>query len=186
MSSLLKLEELNPPDIMPSGNVGTRTSVFNQLIRECRLPPKVVKRLGIVFPKSRTNKRYGSVPLEYYGEVLPGMERDKLVLTARGHAIYNTDDDNAKFASGTRKQMRMTKHLKNKRMGSGLKRDCDESWPEADDEVRGSICLAPCKLSSHLRINTYYKTKFQHHQITALKGLCTFVERKTQCLQIYT
>ncbi|XP_033628485.1 G patch domain-containing protein 3-like isoform X1 [Asterias rubens] len=134
MSSLLKLEELNPPDIMPSGNVGTRTSVFNQLIRECRLPPKVVKRLGIVFPKSRTNKRYGSVPLEYYGEVLPGMERDKLVLTARGHAIYNTDDDNAKFASGTRKQMRMTKHLKNKRMGSGLKRDCDESWPEADDE----------------------------------------------------
>ncbi len=154
ISSLLKLEELNPPDIMPSGNVGTPTSVFNELIRECRLPPKVVTRLGIVFPKSRSNKRYGNVPLQYCGEVLPGREEGKLVLTASGHAIYNTDDDKGSFASRTRKQMRMTKHWQSKKEQSGSKRDCDESWPEEEKEVRGYFS-SPFKLSSILLINTY-------------------------------
>ena len=64
-SVLRGLPELNPPDIMPNGNVGTPTSVYGQLIKECRLPPWLIKYLGLVFPKSRSNKRYGNVELDY-------------------------------------------------------------------------------------------------------------------------
>ncbi|OCT92014.1 hypothetical protein XELAEV_18015071mg [Xenopus laevis] len=35
-----KMSEMNPPAMMPQGNVGTPLKVFLQLIRSCRLPPK--------------------------------------------------------------------------------------------------------------------------------------------------
>lgn len=52
---------------MPNGNVGTPTRVFLELIQQCRLPPVVIKKLGLTFPKTRTNKKYGDVPFDYGG-----------------------------------------------------------------------------------------------------------------------
>lgn len=84
------LPELNPPDIMPNGNVGTPTMVFLEYIKSCRLPPKVIKKLGLTFPKTRTNKQYGSVPFNYGGDVVTLSESDTEtvdVKTASGHEL---------------------------------------------------------------------------------------------------
>ena len=92
-SDLNKLIELHPPDIMPNGNVGTPTMVFLKLIQECRLPPVVIKKLGLTFPKTRSNKKYGSVHFDYGGEVAPGAsEEDSVVISGRGHDIQELSD----------------------------------------------------------------------------------------------
>lgn len=91
---LHKLAELHPPDIMPNGNVGTPTLVFLEFIRQCRLPPAVIKKLGLSFPKTRTNKKYGSVPFNYGGglvgeeEDFPEESEDTVVKTADGNEIH--------------------------------------------------------------------------------------------------
>lgn len=64
---LAKLEcffELKPPVLMPRGNVGTPTKHFLALIKTCQLPSKLIGKLGLNFPKSRTRK-YGNVPFDY-------------------------------------------------------------------------------------------------------------------------
>jgi len=68
------LPELHPPAIMPHGNVGTPTSHFLRLIQQCRLPASIISKLGLVFPRTRSNRKYGSVPLEYGGKIHPGTE----------------------------------------------------------------------------------------------------------------
>ena len=50
---------------MPNGNVGTPLVTFVELIRTCSFPPKLIKKLGLKFPKSLSQKRYGNVPLDY-------------------------------------------------------------------------------------------------------------------------
>ncbi|XP_072033929.1 G patch domain-containing protein 3-like [Amphiura filiformis] len=92
-TDLLQLAELHPPDIMPNGNVGTPTSVFLQFIRECRLPPKMIQKLGLSFPKNRSNKRYGNVPFDYGGDVAEGRDDSEFVATGAGHDISNADDE---------------------------------------------------------------------------------------------
>ncbi|XP_032829367.1 G patch domain-containing protein 3 [Petromyzon marinus] len=64
-SDLLLLPELNPPCLMPQGNVGTPLGTFMQLIRSCRLPPRIIARLGLSFPKTGSSRRYGNVPYSY-------------------------------------------------------------------------------------------------------------------------
>lgn len=59
------LPELTPPSVLPQGNVGTPLSTLMELIRQCKLPARVIKKLGIEFPKSRTRRRYGAVHLDY-------------------------------------------------------------------------------------------------------------------------
>lgn len=61
---LKKLLEMNPPQIMPNGNVGTPLTVFIELIRECKFPPHLIKKLGLSFPRSK-KKKYGNVPFDY-------------------------------------------------------------------------------------------------------------------------
>ena len=65
---LKKLPELNPPSVMPNGNVGTPLSVFMDLIRKCKFPPHLIKKLGLNFPRSKRRK-YGNVPFDYGGTV---------------------------------------------------------------------------------------------------------------------
>ncbi|XP_052247176.1 G patch domain-containing protein 3-like [Dreissena polymorpha] len=90
------LPEMNPPDIMPNGNVGTPTLVFLDFIKQCRLPPKVISKLGLTFPKTRTNKQYGSVPFDYGNDVVEGShEAECEVLTASGHKLV-TENVNQK------------------------------------------------------------------------------------------
>ena len=56
--------ELKPPLMMPKGNVGTPTKYFLKMINTCRLPSKLITKLGLNFPKIK-NRRYGSVPFNY-------------------------------------------------------------------------------------------------------------------------
>lgn len=66
---LISLPELNPPNVMPQGNVGTSLSTFMMLIRTCKLPGHVIKKLQLEFPNSRSCKRYGAVRFDYGGDV---------------------------------------------------------------------------------------------------------------------
>ncbi|NXY09250.1 GPTC3 protein, partial [Pteruthius melanotis] len=64
-AELKRLPEFNPPSFMPFGNVGTPLGVFLELIRACRLPPRVIQKLQLDFPRSGSSRRYGKVPFEY-------------------------------------------------------------------------------------------------------------------------
>lgn len=80
---LLRMSEFNPPGLMAQGNVGTPISTFLQLIRSCRLPPKLIPRLGLQFRRSR--RRYGNVQYDYVGTEIAKQEEG--VYTATGHEI---------------------------------------------------------------------------------------------------
>uniref|UniRef100_A0A3P9HJQ4 G patch domain containing 3 n=1 Tax=Oryzias latipes TaxID=8090 RepID=A0A3P9HJQ4_ORYLA len=71
---------------MRHGNVGTPLKVFLQLIQSCRLPPRLIRKLGLTFPKTSSSRRYGNVPFLYNNTcTLPATE--DTVLTAAGHEI---------------------------------------------------------------------------------------------------
>lgn len=86
MTDLKGLPELNPPSLMPAGNVGTPVTVFLELIQSCRLPPRLIRKLGLIFPKTGSNRRYGNVPYLYRNStvVTPAEES---VFTAGGVEI---------------------------------------------------------------------------------------------------
>ncbi|XP_035219812.1 G patch domain-containing protein 3-like isoform X1 [Stegodyphus dumicola] len=64
-SDLDSLIEMHPPTFMPNGNVGTKTSHFLEQIKACRLPPSLISKLGLQFPRNRSKRIYGNVPFEY-------------------------------------------------------------------------------------------------------------------------
>lgn len=70
---------------MPAGNVGTPVSVFLQLIQSCRFPPRLIRKLGLTFPKTGSHRRYGNVPYHYNTAVMAASEES--VFTARGVEI---------------------------------------------------------------------------------------------------
>uniref|UniRef100_A0A803JWA3 GPN-loop GTPase 2 n=1 Tax=Xenopus tropicalis TaxID=8364 RepID=A0A803JWA3_XENTR len=82
-TELNRMSEMNPPAMMPQGNVGTPLKVFLQLIRSCRLPPKVITKLGLCFPSN--GKRYAKVPFSYSGTET--IECQEGVYTASGQEI---------------------------------------------------------------------------------------------------
>lgn len=85
-ADLRSLSELNPPALMQNGNVGTPVKVFLQLIQSCRLPPRLIRKLGLTFPKTSSTRRYGNVPFQYQNtQTLPTTK--ETVLTAAGHEI---------------------------------------------------------------------------------------------------
>lgn len=94
-TDLMKLPELHPPAAMPNGNVGTPTSVFMEAIRQCRLPPAVIKKLGLKFPKTRVKNKYGNVPFDYgvgveeLKTLEPNLEN---VLSGSGHKLVSEED----------------------------------------------------------------------------------------------
>ena len=78
---------------MPNGNVGTPTKVFLKFIKSCRLPPKVISKLGLAFPRTRTNKIYSKMAYDYGGVVEDGPPPEDEVLTsARGHELMSERD----------------------------------------------------------------------------------------------
>ncbi|KAJ8290182.1 hypothetical protein GJAV_G00009670 [Gymnothorax javanicus] len=85
-AELQALPELNPPALMPGGNVGTPVSEFLRLIQACRLPPRLIRQLGLTFPKTGSRHRYGNVPFLYEdtATVRPEVES---VYTAGGDEI---------------------------------------------------------------------------------------------------
>lgn len=96
-TDLKSLSELNPPALMQNGNVGTPVKVFLQLIQSCRLPPRLIRKLGLTFPKTGSNRRYGNVPFQYQDTLtLPATE--ETVLTASGHEISGPGAFRAPFS----------------------------------------------------------------------------------------
>ncbi|KAB1269168.1 G patch domain-containing protein 3 [Camelus dromedarius] len=85
LADLRQLPELNPPVLMPSGNVGTPLQVFLELIRACRLPPRIITQLQLQFPKTGSSRRYGNVPFKY--EDSETVEQEEFVYTAEGEEI---------------------------------------------------------------------------------------------------
>ncbi|XP_036204683.1 G patch domain-containing protein 3 isoform X2 [Myotis myotis] len=85
LADLRQLPELNPPVLMPNGNVGTPLQVFLELIRACRLPPRIITQLQLQFPKTGSSRRYGNVPFRY--EDSETVEQEELVYTAEGEEI---------------------------------------------------------------------------------------------------
>lgn len=79
------LPELTPPALMPAGNVGTPVSVFLQLIQSCRFPPRLIRKLGLTFPKTGSHRRYGNVPYHYNTAMVAVSEES--VFTAGGVEI---------------------------------------------------------------------------------------------------
>ncbi|NXI40304.1 GPTC3 protein, partial [Galbula dea] len=88
-ADLKRLPELNPPSFMPYGNVGTPLKVFLELIRACRLPPWIIKKLQLDFPKTGSSRRYGNVPFEYQHTETVTEER---VYTATGEEITEEEE----------------------------------------------------------------------------------------------
>ncbi|XP_020838887.1 G patch domain-containing protein 3 [Phascolarctos cinereus] len=88
LADLKQLPELNPPALMPNGNVGTPMHVFLELIQACRLPPRIITQLQLQFPKTGSSRRYGNVPFEY--EDMEIVEQEELVYTAQGEEIPAT------------------------------------------------------------------------------------------------
>ncbi|XP_038057948.1 G patch domain-containing protein 3-like [Patiria miniata] len=142
-SMLQKLRELHPPDVMPNGNVGTPTSVFSQLIKECRLPPRVINQLGIVFPKSRSNKRYGNVAYVYDGEIYVAEEEEEVekdVATGSGYTLRRdkrtclSQNQVSNQVQDKKKKKKERKHSKTKKQKTGL-----------DNISSSNNCLSPPK-----------------------------------------
>lgn len=67
---LKSLPELNPPSVMPHGNVGTPTSTFLSLVNKCLLPASIIKKLNLRFPKQKSKKIYSQVPFDYGNEIV--------------------------------------------------------------------------------------------------------------------
>ncbi|XP_016106001.1 G patch domain-containing protein 3 isoform X2 [Sinocyclocheilus grahami] len=86
LSDLKGLPELNPPSLMPVGNVGTPVCVFLELIQSCRLPPRLIRKLGLTFPKTGSSRRYGNVPYLYHNTALVSRAEES-VFTAGGIEI---------------------------------------------------------------------------------------------------
>ena len=99
LNDLKSLPELNPPSVMPQGNVGTPLSTFMALIRSCKLPSHVIKKLQLEFPKSRSKKRYGAVNLDYGTSVTQRTNKDDenegnpVELNRKKHIDSDSDTD---------------------------------------------------------------------------------------------
>lgn len=91
-SDICDFPELNPPSVMPQGNVGTPTAVFMELISQCKLPSRLIKKLNLEFPKSRSKRRYGAVSLDYGGDVEKGGSEDD----REGESVGNKIDGDEK------------------------------------------------------------------------------------------
>ncbi|XP_055979268.1 G patch domain-containing protein 3 [Sorex fumeus] len=85
LADLRQLPELNPPVLMPNGNVGTPLRIFLELIRSCRLPPRIITQLQLQFPKTGSSRRYGNVPFRYEDSEM--VEQEEHVYTAEGAEI---------------------------------------------------------------------------------------------------
>ena len=145
-TDLLNLPELHPPDIMPNGNVGTPTMVFMDYIKQCRLPPSIIKKLGLRFPKTRTSKQYGSVPFNYGGDIVEPCDSSSAelepILTASGHEIVpeqikcdsdrNKDEKDTDCNHAETSNNETTNVDTNKKCGSGKKK----SWRDGEAKRR--------------------------------------------------
>lgn len=129
-ADLKSLPELNPPALMQNGNVGTPVKVFLQLIQSCRLPPRLIRKLGLTFPKTSSNRRYGNVPFQYWDTwTLPATE--ETVLTAAGHEISGPGT----FAARPSRQRRLYDHTETTETDEPQREEQEEDAQSNADDV---------------------------------------------------
>ncbi|CAG7836622.1 unnamed protein product [Allacma fusca] len=106
------------------GNVGTKNSYFLELIRQCRLPPSLIQKLGLQFPRARRYKKYSKVPFNYKTTVagVETKEEDDEIVTGKGHVISDVYVDNS------------TSTLAKGGNGKASREESDESGPDDDDD----------------------------------------------------
>ena len=64
------------------------------MIRQCKLPPLVIRKLGLTFPKQRSNRKYGDVHFDYGTVVHEGQSEP--VVNVSGHEL---EPENPKLSS---------------------------------------------------------------------------------------
>lgn len=144
-ADLKSLSELNPPALMQNGNVGTPVKVFLQLIQSCRLPPRLIRKLGLTFPKTSSNRRYGNVPFQYQDSwTLPAIE--ETVLTAAGHEISGP----GAFAAPPSGRRKLADHTETTETDEPQKEEEDDAQSDADD-----VGLNPFTVISMSSINAF-------------------------------
>ncbi|GAB1598473.1 G patch domain-containing protein 3-like [Argonauta hians] len=117
-SDLDNLIELHPPNVMPKGNVGTPTRVFLELINQCKLPPSIISKLQLKFPKVSYNNIYGRVPCDYPVPCLPNSQehferlssKDRPCLGSK-NSMKNLKNDGQRLISETESEMLIQNNL---------------------------------------------------------------------------
>jgi hypothetical protein len=127
---LLSLPELHPPALMPHGNVGTPTAYFLKQIQLCRLPASIIAKLGLTFPSTRSNRKYGCVPFTYRGTTVREGTAECFsdVTSGKGHEILSEDQ----VAAISRQQKSVDSKPAILNDGEE-KNDSDDSLSDADD-----------------------------------------------------
>ena len=106
-----------------------------QLIRSCKLPSQVIRKLQLEFPKSRTKKRYGAVALDYGTQVEPGDEVSE-----------GEDESTANHGVGSRRM----RELKDERHGT---RSVDPDTEAGSDKEED---IPPVSLIHHKISHKYF------------------------------
>jgi hypothetical protein len=78
-NDISSLPEMNPPKVMPQGNVGTSLETFRELIKSCHLPPQLIKKLKLGHVLSQSRRMYGAVSLDYEEEDKGGRSLNDLM-----------------------------------------------------------------------------------------------------------
>ena len=128
---------------MPNGNVGTPLSVFRELIRTCKLPSHVIKKLDLNFSVGKSKKKYRNVPLDYKtlekGGVILGTTRNhrKLVACSGRDAIQGGSEEEGSLPSACSSQtsgLHSFEQGNNERGSDGEVEEIDEVEAEGNDD----------------------------------------------------
>lgn len=157
-ADLRGLSELNPPALMPNGNVGTPVKTFLQLIQSCRLPPRLIRKLGLTFPKTSSSRRYGNVPFQYQNtQTLPSTE--ETVYTATGHEISGPGT----MAAPSSVQRNLPDHTETTDTDEPQKEQEEDDESNADD-VGLNLCLNTLLLQVFvIGMHRYIGSIYQDH-----------------------
>ncbi|NXG18904.1 GPTC3 protein, partial [Grallaria varia] len=123
-TELKRLPEFNPPSFMPFGNVGTPLRVFLELIRACRLPPPVIQKLQLDFPRTGSCRRYGNVPFEY---------RDTETVAEEG-GVYTAEGDEITEGEGPEPSPAVTHPARPERLQEEEQEEQEEASHSDDDD----------------------------------------------------
>ncbi|GAA29783.2 G patch domain-containing protein 3 [Clonorchis sinensis] len=106
VATLQALLEFKPPGWMPRGNVGTPTSHFFNLIKNCQLDSSIISKLRLNFSPADRRRRYGAVPYNYSEPNQMGLLSFHDILPAEvrsGHGTRIVDDADYSDFTETRK-----------------------------------------------------------------------------------
>lgn len=109
--------------------MGTPLSTFMLLIRTCKLPAHVIKKLQLEFPSSRSRKRYGAVKYDYGDHIEDHVSHTGDHVTHAEDHLSNTEEHDEDHVSHTRS--RVTKGD----MGAGDTGVGDSEEEKDDDEI---------------------------------------------------